>query len=304
MGYHEVETPMLQSIPGGAVAKPFATHHNALDIPLFLRVAPELYLKRLLVGGFDRVYEIGRCFRNEGMSPRHNPEFTMVEFYTAYAVSSDALAITVDLLRKVATGLQEAGIGDEDAIKQLVLPPKMLRMQDAVADAAGCDVDELNDLATLQKLAQKHGSFVEKNLSDAPGVLLNALFETLVEPELHDFTCIYDYPCEVSPLARAKDGDSRFADRFELFIGGRELANGFSEINDPQEQEDRVTSQHARKLLEGIDQPEFDASYIEALSFGMPPAAGVGVGIDRLAMLLAGTSSIREVLLFPLMRPL
>ena len=305
MDYHEVETPMLQTIPGGAVARPFSTHHNALDMELFMRVAPELYLKRLLVGGFDRVYELGRCFRNEGMSPRHNPEFTMLEFYTAYAVSSDALAITLDLLRIACAAVEELGFGDTDAIAELQLPPKMLRMADSVAQALDCSPQDLSDLATLRSHAAQHCDLQADKASEASaGILLNELFEALVEPNLYAYTCIYDYPCEISPFARTKNDNPQIADRFELFIRGRELANGFSELNDPAEQLDRVQGIHARKLLEGVDQPEFDQSYIEALAFGMPPAAGVGVGIDRLTMLLAGVSSIREVLLFPLMKPI
>ncbi len=309
-GFLEVETPMMQLIPGGAAARPFVTHHNALDVDLYLRIAPELYLKRLVTGGFPRVYEINRNFRNEGISTQHNPEFTMLEFYTAYADARDQMALTEELLAGAAReilGTTEVAWGDETI--SFAAPFRRLSMKDAVVEY-GTDVpggpirpEELGTLEGLKAAALRARVESIERFGDVPGKLLAELFETLAEPHLLQPTFVVDYPAEISPLAKARPDDPRVADRFELFVGRMELANGFSELNDPDEQAEKFRAQVAQRASGDDEAMLFDDDYVEALSYGMPPTAGEGVGIDRLAMLFTGSRSIRDVILFPLMRP-
>jgi len=309
-GFLEVETPMMQLIPGGAAARPFVTHHNALDVDLYLRIAPELYLKRLVTGGFPKVYEINRNFRNEGISTQHNPEFTMLEFYTAYADARDQMALTEELLAGAAReilGTTEVAWGDEKI--SFEAPFRRLSMKDAVVEY-GKDVpggairaEELATLEGLKAAAQRAGVESLERFGDVPGKLLAELFETLAEPHLLQPTFVVDYPAEISPLAKARPDDPGTADRFELFVGRMELANGFSELNDPDEQAEKFRAQVAQRASGDDEAMLFDDDYVEALSYGMPPTAGEGVGIDRLAMLFTGSRSIRDVILFPLMRP-
>ncbi|HUP22291.1 MAG TPA: lysine--tRNA ligase [Thermoanaerobaculia bacterium] len=304
-GFLEVETPMMHPIPGGATARPFVTHHNALDLDLYLRVAPELYLKRLLVGGLHRVYEINRNFRNEGTSTQHNPEFTMLEFYWAY---SDFLQL-MDLTEEMLGGLVHEVRGEQDAEvlewkgRRLSLrrPWRRLTMIEAVEQIGGVGATELASTATMLEAARRRGIAAPKPVSY--GSLLMALFEELVEEHLQDPTFIHDYPLEVSPLAKQRPDDPRFTERFELYIGGMEIANAFSELNDPDVQAERFREQVAARD-EGDDEAHrFDHEYVLALEHGMPPAGGEGIGIDRLVMLLSGAPSIRDVILFPQMRP-
>jgi len=299
----EVETPMMHHIPGGAAAKPFKTHHNALDLDLYLRVAPELYLKRLTVGGMDRVFEINRNFRNEGVSTRHNPEFTMMEFYWAYADFHDLMDITETLLRELAE-VATGGLSVSYQEKQIDFAPafKRLRIDEAVFSA----IPELNisngrDLATLRRLCSERK--LRFHPQDGWGKLQLALFEHEIEPHLQQPTFVTHYPIEVSPLSRRCDDDAALTDRFELFIAGREIANGFSELNDPEDQAERFRAQVQEKDAGNDEAMHFDADYIRALEYGMPPTAGEGIGIDRLVMLLTNCGSIRDVLLFPYMRP-
>lgn len=301
-GYLEVETPMMHPIPGGAVAKPFVTHHNVLEMDLFLRVAPELYLKRLVVGGFERVYEINRNFRNEGLSTRHNPEFTMLEFYQAYATYEDLIALTSELIYDVAQALFQTDTirwGDHDIT--FTKAPKVLTMEESVASALG--VSRTSDLRDERVLRQRAAQYDVSLPSDLGwGGVLNEVFETLVEPTLIQPSFIVQYPVEISPLARRNEADPLFADRFEYFIGGREIANGFSELNDPEDQAERFQNQ-VQRLERGDDEAmHFDQDYITALQYGLPPTAGEGLGIDRLVMLFTNTSTIRDVLLFPQMK--
>jgi lysyl-tRNA synthetase, class II len=302
-GYLEVETPMMHVIPGGASAKPFITHHNALDMPLFLRIAPELYLKRLVVGGFEKVFEINRNFRNEGLSTRHNPEFTMIEFYEAYRDYKYLMDFTEDLFRTVAQkvlgttvityGGRELDLGQP--FHRLTIVQAIQKYHPQFTDAQLNDRDFI--LSELQDLKAKH------NPKDALGGLQLSLFEELSEHQLFEPTFIVDYPVEVSPLARASDARPGITERFELFIVGREIANGFSELNDPEDQEARFDAQVAAKEA-GDEEAMFkDADYIRALEHGLPPTAGEGIGIDRLVMLLTDSPSIRDVILFPHMRP-
>jgi lysyl-tRNA synthetase class 2 len=300
-GFLEVETPMMQPIPGGATARPFKTHHNALDMDLFLRVAPELYLKRLLVGGFERVFEINRNFRNEGISVQHNPEFTMLEFYQAYATYEDLLPFTEKMMGSVAQeitgGLQ---IPYQGKTIDLSPPWQRCRLAEAMVTFGGVAPEELTDVERLRARARSLGIDTS---GQGPGKILTKLFETLVEPKLDQPTFITHYPLEVSPLSRRSDQDPFFVDRFELFIGGREIANGFSELNDPVDQEERFREQAAARQAGDEEAHFMDEDYIRALEYGMPPAAGEGIGIDRLVMLLTDTASIREVILFPHLRP-
>ena len=299
----EVETPMMHSIPGGAAARPFVTHHNALDLDLYLRVAPELYLKRLVVGGFERVYEINRNFRNEGVSTRHNPEFTMLEFYWAYADYDDLMDLTETMFR----GLAEHVVGAtkfeyQGQSMDFGKPFARITVADAIrAHYAPLADAELRDIPTLRSAC----SALDVKFEDAWGFgkLQMEIYEAVAEHKLIDPTFVTAYPTEVSPLSRTNDNDPDLTDRFELIIGGREIANGFSELNDPEDQADRFRQQVAAKDAGDAEAMHFDADYIRALEYGMPPTAGEGIGIDRLVMLLTDSPSIRDVLLFPYMRP-
>lgn len=300
----EVETPMMQRIPGGAVARPFATHHHALDLNLYLRIAPELYLKQLVVGGLERVFEMNRNFRNEGLSTRHNPEFTMVEFYQAYATYTDLMDLTETLFRELA----EKTFGSlsftyQNAQIQFARPFKRMTLKEAVLqyNPTLClkDLDSTPKLLSILKNTER-----ELTGDETPGKLITEIFEATVERQLQQPTFITAYPIEVSPLARPNDQDSTLADRFELFIGGREIANGFSELNDSEIQAERFRAQAMLKAAGDEEAMFYDADYIKALEYGLPPTAGEGIGIDRLVMLFTNQVSIRDVILFPLMRPM
>ena len=301
-GYLEVETPMLHPIPGGAAAKPFTTHHNALDMEMFLRIAPELYLKKLVVGGLEKVFEINRNFRNEGLSPRHNPEFTMMEFYEAYANYKTLMDFTEGLIRHAA---REA-LGTESFVYQgreldLSKPFHRLTIVQAIRKYhPGFTAEQLADAAWLK---EKIVAFGEKVKPGGLGSLQLQLFEACAEAELWEPTFIIDYPVEVSPLARASDTDPEITERFELFIVGREIANGFSELNDPEDQAARFRAQVEAKEAGDEEAMYYDADYIRALEYGLPPTGGCGIGIDRLVMLLTDAPAIRDVILFPQMRP-
>jgi lysyl-tRNA synthetase class 2 len=311
--YLEVETPMLQVIPGGAVARPFVTHHNALDIDMYMRIAPELYLKRLVVGGFERVYEINRNFRNEGLSTRHNPEFTMLEFYQAYADFNDLMDLTEDMLRKMTTevlGSTKVVNTTKDADGEVVSeihydfaePFIRLSVFDSILQYnPNISAEQLADEAGARKIAE--GLHIPLKDIWGLGKVQIEIFEKTVEHLLEQPTFITMYPAEVSPLARRNDEDPHVTDRFEFFVGGREIANGFSELNDAEDQEARFKQQVAEKDAGDDEAMHFDADYIRALEYGMPPTAGEGIGIDRLVMLLTDSPSIRDVLLFPHMRP-
>jgi len=301
-GFLEVETPMLQTIPGGAAAKPFETHHNALDMPMFLRIAPELYLKRLVVGGFEKVFEINRNFRNEGVSTRHNPEFTMLEFYHAYADYEDNMDLTEELFRELAMavlGSTDVPYGDKlfhfgEPFARLSVFDSILKYNPEISAA------DLQDLDTARAIAKKAGAKVLG--FEGLGKLQVMIFEELVEHKLEQPTFITKYPFEVSPLARRNDADPSVTDRFELFIGGREIANAYSELNDAEDQAERFHAQVRDKDAGDDEAMHFDADFVRALEYGMPPTAGEGIGIDRLVMLLTNAPSIRDVILFPHMR--
>jgi len=301
----EVETPMMQVIPGGAAARPFTTHHNALDMELFLRIAPELYLKRLVVGGFERVFEINRNFRNEGLSTRHNPEFTMLEFYQAYATYEHLMDLTEEMFRGLAENVvgnmqipTEDGEGAFDFSKpftRLSMFDSILQYNDSISATELADLDKATAIAK--------GLHIDVKSIWGLGKIQTEIFEATVEEKLHDPTFITMYPTEVSPLSRRNDDDPSVTDRFELFVGGRELANGFSELNDAEDQAERFKAQVADKDAGDDEAMHFDADYVRALEYGMPPTAGEGIGIDRLVMLLTASPSIRDVILFPHMRP-
>ena len=301
--FMEVETPMMHLIPGGATARPFVTHHNALDIDLYLRVAPELYLKRLTVGGFDRVYEINRNFRNEGVSTRHNPEFTMLELYQAFATYNEIMDLTESMIRETAQAVcGKTTLQWEGRTIDVGPPFRRWRMEDAVLEHnPEIRRDELRDRAALAVHCARLG--IATKPGEGWGKLLFSIFEHTVEHALVQPTFITAHPTEVSPLARANDTDAGITDRFELFINARELANGFSELNDPEDQAERFRAQMSAKDSGDDEAMHFDADYIRALEYGLAPAGGLGVGIDRLVMLLADVPSIRDVLLFPYMRP-
>jgi lysyl-tRNA synthetase class 2 len=299
----EVETPMMQAIPGGATARPFITHHNALDMDMYLRVAPELYLKRLVVGGFERVFEINRNFRNEGLSPRHNPEFTMLEFYQAYATFEDLMNLTEAMLRTVTeTVLGTSKVPYGEVEFDFGQPFKRMSMMDSVlAFNPSLSVADLNTRAAAAATAEGLGIKVEA--SWGWGRCLTEVFEETVEHRLMQPTFITDYPAEISPLARRNDQNSEVTDRFEFFVGGREIANGFSELNDAEDQAKRFQDQVQQKDAGDDEAMFYDADYIRALEYGLPPTAGQGIGIDRLVMLLSDSHTIRDVILFPAMRP-
>jgi lysyl-tRNA synthetase, class II len=330
-GFLEVETPMMQPLPGGALARPFVTHHNTLDIDLYLRVAPELYLKRLIVGGLDRVYEINRNFRNEGISTQHNPEFTMLEFYQAYADYEDLIALTERMLRRVA----EATLGSHEfdfeqhhlsfaQFQRFTMKEAVVRFWPSEA-GAGPTVEDLEEPKAIFRFVEKYNRYlsppepaIERVLKTgdivgtvdrlidtglSPGVALQTLFESVAERHLIQPTFIVDYPLEVSPLSKQKPDDPNFVERFELYIAGMEVANAFSELNDPKEQRDRFEYQQLLREKGDLTAHAIDEDYIRALSYGMPPTGGEGVGIDRLTMLLTNSRSIRDVILFPLLRP-
>jgi lysyl-tRNA synthetase, class II len=302
VGFVEVETPMMQPIAGGAIARPFITHHNTLDMDLYLRIAPELYLKRLVVGGMERVFEINRNFRNEGVSTRHNPEFTMLEFYQAYATYNDLMDLTESLMRSLAQALNgTATITYQGETYDFAPAFRRLKLADAIADANKLERKKLRDVAYLRSVCEKLKLPV--NAGSGAGKLQFEIFEKTVEPDLKAPTFIVDYPMEVSPLSRRKDSDPFLTDRFEFYVGGRELANGFSELNDPEDQAERFKAQAQEKDAGDHEAMFYDADYVRALEYGMPPAAGEGIGIDRLVMLFTDSASIRDVILFPLMRP-
>ena len=303
LGFMEVETPMMQIIPGGATARPFVTHHNALDQDMYLRVAPELYLKRLLVGGFEKVFELNRSFRNEGLSTRHNPEFTMLEFYQAYARYQDLMDLTEDMFRKLAQEVMgKTTIEYQGTAIDFGKP--FARVTVVAAIKQHCLVKDdapFQSQVGLAALAESLGVKVDK--AWPTGRMLMEIFDQKVEAQLLQPTFITEYPIEVSPLARRKDSNPQVTDRFELIIAGRELANGFSELNDPEDQAERFRMQVEQKDAGDNEAMHFDEDYITALEYGMPPAAGEGIGIDRLVMLFTNAASIKDVLLFPHMRP-
>ena len=302
-GYLEVETPILHPILGGAAARPFVTHHNALNMPFYLRIAPELYLKRLIVGGFDGVYEIGRTFRNEGMSVKHNPEFTMMELYEAYGNVDTMMELTEYLVSSIAKKLGKETVNYNDKEIDLVSPWNKVHMADMVKEAVGIDFwDKEMTFEKAKEFALSKDLIVPKHYTGT-GHILNLLFEEYCEELVVQPTFVYGHPIEISPLAKKNVEDPRFTDRFELFIDGREYANAFTELNDPIDQKERFLSQLAEKELGNAEANEMDIDYVEALEYGMPPAGGLGVGVDRLIMLLTESVSIRDVLLFPHMKP-
>ncbi len=301
--FMEVETPMMQPIPGGAVARPFITHHNALDMQMYLRIAPELYLKRLVVGGFERVYEINRNFRNEGLSTRHNPEFTMLELYWAYADYHELM----DLVERLFTGIADAVLGERQVVNQgttihLDSPFRRVSVEDIIMECnPTLDRARLRDVPYLRSVLDGLGATYTPG--DGAGKLQMELFDRTGEHTLVQPTFVYAYPTEVSPLSRCNDADPFITDRFEFFVGGRELANGFSELNDAEDQAARFHAQVERKDAGDDEAMYFDADYVRALEYGLPPTAGLGIGIDRLVMLYTNAASIRDVLLFPQMKP-
>jgi lysyl-tRNA synthetase, class II len=307
-GYLEVETPMMQSIAGGALARPFSTHHNALDIDLYLRIAPELYLKRLVVGGIERVYEINRNFRNEGISTRHNPEFTMLEFYQAYSDYQDLMTLTEEMIGATAQSAVGKRDIEYDGEKISLAPPfARVSLRQAVIDAASRKIgtsvveEDLRNADRARRLAERLGVHVDPR--NGAGKITTTLFETLVEESLVQPTFVFDFPTEVSPLSKQRANDPDVVERFELYVGRIEIANGFSELNDPDEQRRRFEQQLAEKARGDQEAHAMDEDYVRALQYGLPPTAGEGVGVDRLVMLLTNSKSIRDVILFPHMRP-
>jgi lysyl-tRNA synthetase, class II len=310
-GFLEVETPMMQPIPGGAAARPFVTHHNSLGVDLYLRVAPELYLKRLIVGGLNRVFEINRNFRNEGISTIHNPEFTMLEFYMAYADYHDLIELTEELITTLVTEVHGQGteaipyrpsLTDEHMLTiSFTRPWKRISYRDAVREHLGAKPQEITDPSFALTQAKQH--HCELKGGESYWQLLSLLFEKLVEPTLINPTFITDFPVELSPLAKRNAADPELTDRFELYIAGREMANAFSELNDPLDQRKRFEAQVAQRAKGDLEAQQLDEDFLRALEHGMPPTAGEGIGIDRLVMLLTNQPSIRDVILFPQLRP-
>ncbi|HST77776.1 MAG TPA: lysine--tRNA ligase, partial [Verrucomicrobiae bacterium] len=312
-GYVEVETPMMQPIAGGAAARPFVTHHNTLDIDLYLRIAPELYLKRLVVGGLERVYEINRNFRNEGISTQHNPEFTMLEFYQAYADYKDMMQLTEDLLSQVAqdvNGTTKSTFNDHEID---FANWQRLSMREAIIKywpEQAAPRPEMSDFATqesmdalVRRLNAKHHPHMPYDPKDPMGKTIAAMFEAVAEVHLIQPTILYDFPVAISPLSKNKREEPDWVERFEVFVGGLEIGNAFSELNDPEEQRRRFEQQLKEKERGDEEAHAMDEDYIRALSYGLPPTGGEGIGIDRLTMLLTGSKSIRDVILFPLLRP-
>lgn len=298
----EVETPVLHAIAGGAAARPFVTHHNALDIDMFMRIAPELKLKRLIVGGFDRVYEIGRVFRNEGMSVRHNPEFTIMELYQAYADYEDIMNLTEELIRHVANTVIGTAVVEYNGVTiDLEKPFTRLSMVDSVKQYANVDFRAVKDVEEARALAKEHHIQFEKH--HQKGDILNLFFEHYVEEHLIQPTFITEQPVEISPLSKRKPNDPEYTERFELFIVGREHANAFSELNDPIDQRGRFEHQEELRAAGDDEATEIDEDFLTALEYGLPPTGGLGIGVDRLVMLLTNSYSIRDVLLFPTMKP-
>jgi lysyl-tRNA synthetase class 2 len=312
-GFLEVETPMLQPMAGGAAARPFGTHHNALDMELFLRIAPELYLKRLVVGGLHRVYEINRNFRNEGISMQHNPEFTMLEFYWAYVDYEDLMNMAEEMVCSVVeTALGSLELSWRDHEINLAGPWRRLSMRDSLVELGGVGREQLQSVEGLLKAHADAGLELSEDMQSLVaagneersfGYLLMNLFEAQVEDQLIAPTIIYEYPVAVSPLSKQVESDPGFVERFELYIGGMELANAFSELNDPDLQAQRFREQLAAREVGDGEAHRFDRDYVRALEYGLPPTGGLGLGIDRLVMLMTGSASIRDVILFPLLRP-
>ena len=303
-GYLEVETPVLNTIAGGATARPFVTHHNTLDMDMYLRIATELYLKRLIVGGFDKVYEIGKDFRNEGMDIRHNPEFTMIELYSAYEDYNDMMDITEEIVTKVAKNVAGKEIVNYQGTDiKLASPWKRISMIDAIKEATKIDFNKINTDEEAIKVAEEKGVELEEG-KKTRGYIINAFFEAFVEENLIQPTFIYDYPVEISPLTKRKPSDPRLVERFEFFIGGREYGNAYSELNDPIDQYERFLDQVKQREAGDEEANMMDDDFVQALEYGMPPTGGLGIGIDRLVMLLTDSASIRDVLLFPTMKPL
>jgi lysyl-tRNA synthetase class 2 len=301
-GFIEVETPVLHLEAGGAHARPFVTHHNTLDMQLYLRIALELHLKRLIVGGMERVFEIGRIFRNEGISTRHNPEFTMMELYQAFADYSEMIDITERLITQAAvdaTGTSVVSLGDDQV--DLAQPWRRARMIDLTSEAIGTEVHPSMPVEELRRLADQHG--VSCNPTWGSGKVIEELFEATAESALIHPTFVTGHPVEISPLARTDRNDPYLTERFELFVLGRELANGYSELNDPLEQRARFEDEHAARQAGNLEAGTVDEDYLRALEYGMPPTGGLGIGMDRVAMLIAGVQSIKEVILFPTLRP-
>lgn len=303
-GFVEVETPMMQVIPGGASARPFITHHNALDIDMYLRISPELYLKRLVVGGMERVFEINRNFRNEGISPRHNPEFTMMELYMAHADYRDLITLTESLFRTLATEVLGSPIVEYGSqFFDFSKPFEVLTMREAIKKyRPETNIDDLNDYDKTRAIAVSLGIQVEE--SWGTGRIITEIFDEVAEAHLIQPTFITEYPAEVSPLARRNDTNPEFTDRFEFFIGGREIGNGFSELNDAEDQAQRFNDQVAAKDAGDDEAMFYDEDYVTALEYGLPPTAGLGIGIDRMVMLFTNSHTIRDVILFPALRPI
>lgn len=301
-GYVEVDTPMMQVIPGGASARPFITHHNALDLDLYLRIAPELYLKRLLVGGMEKIFELGRCFRNEGISTRHNPEFTLLEVYQAYGDLEDMKRLTEDMLYWLATTILESEELEYRGYKISLKPPfPSISLYELLKRETGIDWGGVRSVEEAKKLAMSLG--IETETDRTKGDIIMKVLEKVVEPRLIQPTFVEDFPVEVSPLAKRKSGNPHLTRRFELFIGGEEIANAFSELNDPFDQRERFQEQMKRREEGDEEAQRMDEDFLLALEYGMPPAGGLGIGVDRLVMLFTNSPSIREVILFPLLRP-